>query len=142
MTDRTAQAWGVVFARIVLGLMFGMAGIYKVFDMGALEHARQLFLPYQDTFLPAWALWSVGTVIPFVELAAGGLVLVGWKTRWAAIALGVVLVTVTFGHLLTAPLYAFHQHVMPRLLLVVLLLVVPKAWDRFSVDGWLSRRAD
>lgn len=142
MTDRTAQAWSVVFARIVLGLMFGMAGIYKVFDMGALEHARQLFLPYQDTFLPGWALWSVGTVIPFVELAAGGLVLVGWKVRWAAIALGVVLVTVTFGHLLTAPLYAFHQHVMPRLLLVVLLLVVPKAWDRFSVDGWLGRRTD
>ena len=53
--------------------------------------------------------------------------------------LGCVLVLVTFGHLLTEPLFAFNAHVFPRLTLVVFLLVTPAEWDRFSLDEWLRR---
>jgi hypothetical protein len=48
----------------------------------------------------------------------------------------VVLVVVTFGHLLHEPLYPFHEHVIPRLALVMLLLLLPRGWDRYSVDAW------
>src|SRR6266567_8364196 len=68
------QAWALLFARLVLGLIFFMAGVYKVFKLGPLEHARKYFLPYADTFLPTWSLWATGVVIPFIELVAGGLV--------------------------------------------------------------------
>ncbi|HET7503830.1 MAG TPA: MauE/DoxX family redox-associated membrane protein [Kofleriaceae bacterium] len=128
------RAWAIVFARLVLGLIFFMAGCYKVFEQGPLEHARKWFLPYHDTFLPVWSLWAVGTAIPFIELIAGGLVLIGWRVREALIALGVVLVIVTFGHLLKEPLYPFHEHVIPRLALLVFVLVMPPGDDRFSVD--------
>ncbi len=142
MGDRVSvwQSWAVLFARLTVGLIFFMAGIFKVFELGALEHARRYFLPYQDTFLPVWSLWAVGTAIPFVELVAGGLVIFGWKARWACVALGTVLVIVTFGHLLKEPLYAFHEHVFPRLALVLVVLVMPAAADRFSVDGFLRER--
>jgi len=61
--------------------------------------------------------------------------------RWAAVALGLVLAVVTFGHLLKEPLYAFNEHVIPRLALVLFVLLMPAAVDRFSIDGWLQRRS-
>jgi uncharacterized membrane protein YphA (DoxX/SURF4 family) len=136
------RAWAIVLARLVLGLIFFMAGCYKVFEQGPLEHARQWFLPYRETFLPVWSLWAVGTVIPFVELGAGGLLLLGWRVREALIALGGVIVIVTFGHLLKDPLYAFHEHVIPRLALLLFVLAMPRTDDRFSIDHLVRRRTD
>ncbi len=140
-TTLLQRAFAVLFARAVLGLIFFMAGVYKVFSLGPLEHARKYFLPAADTFLPTWSLWAVGTVVPFVELVAGGLVLLGMFTRTALISLGCVLAVVTFGHLLKQPLYPFHEHVIPRLALVLFLLWTPAENDRFSLDGLRRRLA-
>lgn len=136
----SGMTWAVFFARAVLGLIFFMAGVYKVFQQGPVGHVRQWFLPYSNTFLPIWSLWLVGLTIPFVELLCGLLVLVGWRTRLALVALGAVLVTVTFGHLLKEPLYAFHEHVIPRLALLAFVLAVPSETDTLSVDGFLRSR--
>jgi thiosulfate dehydrogenase (quinone) large subunit len=138
--DRAAKAWAIFFARAVVGLIFFMAGVWKVFELGPAPHVRRYFLPFQDTFLPTWSLWAVGFTIPFVELMAGVLVILGLLTRPALISLGFVLVIVTFGHLLHAPLYAFHEHVIPRLALVLLVLLLPREWDRYSIDGWMASR--
>jgi len=129
-----ARAWAALFARSVLGLIFFMAGVYKVFKLGPLEHARKYFLPAADTFLPTWSLWAVGAAVPFIELVAGALVLMGLFTRHALVSLGCVLAVVTFGHLLKQPLYPFHEHVIPRLALVLFLLWIPAEDDRFSLD--------
>jgi len=136
----TRLTWAIFFARVVLGLIFFMAGWYKVFEQGPVGHAQRWFLPYADTFLPVWSLWAAGLLIPFVELIGGGLVLVGWRTRPALLALGFVLVVVTFGHLLKEPLYPFHEHVIPRLALLLFLLATPADEDRLSADGWLRGR--
>src|SRR6266852_9486042 len=129
------RAYATLFARAVLGLIFFMAGVYKVFKLGPLEHARKYFLPAADTFLPTWSLWAVGAAVPFIELVAGALVLMGLFTRHALVSLGCVLAVVTFGHLLKQPLYPFHEHVIPRLILVLFLLWIPAENDRFSLDG-------
>jgi uncharacterized membrane protein YphA (DoxX/SURF4 family) len=136
----TRRAWAIFFAREVLAFIFFMAGVYKVFQLGPLGHARKYFLPFADTFLPVWSLWATGTVIPFVELVAGGLLLIGLRIREALIALGFVLIIVTFGHLLKEPLYPFHEHVIPRLALLLFVLLFPAADDQISVDGWLAKR--
>ena len=133
-------AWAIFFARAVLGLIFFMAGCYKVFELSPVGHVQRWFLPYVDTFLPLWALWAAGLLIPFAELIGGALVLVGWRTRPALLGLGFVLVVVTFGHLLHEALYPFHEHVIPRLALLLFILVAPHEADRFSVDGWLRAR--
>ena len=137
----TNVAFAVLFARLVLGLIFLMAGVHKVFVMGPVGHAERWFLPFTDTFLPAWSLWAVGTTIPFVELIAGALCLLGLCLRAALLALGAVLVIVTFGHLLHEPLYAFHEHVMPRLALLLFVLMVPATHDRFALDALRRRGA-
>lgn len=96
---------------------------------------KRWFLPYADTFLPLWSLWVVGLTIPFVELIGGAMVILGWRTRSALIALGGVLVTVTFGHLLKQPLYTFHEHVIPRLALLLFVLAQPPEADHLSLDA-------
>lgn len=141
MDDKRAvdRSWAVFFTREVLGFIFFLAGVYKVFQLGPLGHARKFFLPYSDTFLPVWSLWAVGTTIPFVELIGGALLIVGWHVRSALIALGAVLVIVTFGHLLKEPLYPFHEHVIPRLALLVFCFMIPRGDDRFSLDSLITR---
>ena len=138
--DETAKAWAILFARAILGLIFFMAGVWKVFTLGPAGHVQRYFLPYRDTFLPTWSLWLTGFVIPFIEMIAGALVIVGLFTRPALIGLGIVLVIVTFGHLLKEPLYAFHEHVIPRLALLLLVMLLPEESDRFSVDRILRKR--
>jgi uncharacterized membrane protein YphA (DoxX/SURF4 family) len=132
------RSWAVLFARLVLGLIFFMAGFWKIFQLGPLEHARKYFLPFADTFLPVWSLWFVGVTIPFVELLAGALLLIGFRVRGALIALGGVLVIVTFGHLLREPLFNLTGHVIPRLALLLFLLWCPRDLDRLSLD-YLTR---
>jgi uncharacterized membrane protein YphA (DoxX/SURF4 family) len=134
------RAWAVLFARLVLGLIFFMAGVWKVFQLGPLNHARKWFLPYANTFLPVWSLWATGVTIPFVEMVAGGLLIIGLRTREASIGLGFVLAIVTFGHLLSEPLYEFHTHVIPRLVLLLFVLMIPREDDRFSLDHLIRRR--
>lgn len=135
------RSWALLFARLVLGLIFFMAGAWKVFHLGPLEHARKYFLPFADTFLPVWSLWFVGVTVPLLELIAGALVILGWRTREALVSLGFVLAIVTFGHLLKEPLYEFHTHVIPRLALLLFILLLPRRDDRFSIDHLLRRRS-
>jgi len=140
-SDSRSRAWALLFARLTLGLIFFMAGAFKVFSLTPAGHVRKWFLPFQDTFLPVWSLWVVGLLIPFVELIGGALLLLGWRVYSALLALGAVLVVVTFGHLLHEPLYPFHEHVIPRLALLLFLLVMPRDEDRFSLDRVLVARS-
>ena len=139
MVRDSQRAWALLFARFVLGLIFFMAGVWKVFQLGPLEHARKYFLPFSDTFLPVWSLWLVGVTIPFVELLAGALLLIGLRVREALFALGGVLVIVAFGHLLREPLFNLTGHVIPRLALLLFLLWCPRDLDRFSLDAAILR---
>ena len=139
-TGNIDRAWAILFARLVLGLIFFMAGVMKVFQLGPLNHARKYFLPFADTFLPVWSLWAMGVVIPFVELIAGAMVILGLRVRGALVALGFVLAVVTFGHLLHDALYEFHTHVIPRLALLLFILLLPRQDDLFSIDYLISRR--
>jgi uncharacterized membrane protein YphA (DoxX/SURF4 family) len=142
LADQGPRSWALLFARLILGLIFFMAGWYKVFQLTPIGHVQKWFLPYQDTFLPIWSLWAVGLAIPFIELAAGALLLLGFRVHAALVSLGFVLAIVTFGHLLKEPLYPFHEHVFPRLALLLFLLALPRADDRFSLDHFLQARLD
>ena len=139
--DMWMRTWAVFCARVILGLIFGMAGWHKVFVMTPAGHAATYFtVPYADSWIPYWMLYAAGVTVPFVELVAGWLLVAGWRVREAMVALGLVLILVTYGHLLAAFLFSFSGHVIPRLALLVFVSMVPRHLDRLSVDAWLARR--
>jgi len=140
-TDAWMRTCAVFCARVVLGLIFGMAGYDKIFNLTPAGHAARYFtVPYADSWIPYWLLFSAGVTVPFIEFAGGWLLVVGWRIRDAMIGLGLVLMLVTYGHLLANSLYDFTSHVIPRLALLAFVSFVPREVDRLSVDGWLSRR--
>ena len=133
-------SWAVFFVRWVLGLIFFMAGWWKTFELGPLGHARHLFIePYAGSWIPVWLLWAFGTVIPVVELIAGAMLCLGLWVRAAGIAVGAILIVVTYGHLLKDPLFDTTHHIFPRLVLLTFVLAVPAEWDLLSCDAWLRR---
>ena len=134
-----ATAWAVFLARALLGLVFLVAGVHKVFVMGPLVHAKTLFVdPYAGTVLPLWGLWASGTVIPFLELAAGALTLIGLWTRPSLIVLGGILVFVTFGHLVTAPMFVANSFILTRTALLLVVLMLPNEADSLAMDKVLN----
>lgn len=133
------RAWAILCARVTLGLIFGMAGYWKCFVLTPPEHVRRFVLPFSDTWIPVWLLWTVGLLIPLVELIAGWLLVVGFRVRESIVALGIVLVTVTYGHLLKEPLYSFSDHVIPRLGLLLFIALLTEQ-DSLSVDRWWHNR--
>jgi uncharacterized membrane protein YphA (DoxX/SURF4 family) len=133
--------WLALFSRVLAGLLFGMAGYYKVFIQGPAGHAAQWFtVPYANNWMPHWLLLATGVTVPFVELIAGWLLVIGLLRRPAAIALGFVLVLVTYGHALKEPLFNVNSHIIPRFLLLIPTWIFAVEADPFSLDGLIAKR--
>ena len=137
----TPDVAAVFICRWILGVIFAIAGWWKVTELGAVQHARQYFVEgFAESWIPEWLLWGLGLVIPWLELVAGLLVLAGLKLRWALTALGLLLVVTTYGHALQQPLFDIDGHTFTRLALIVFLLMAGTDRDRATVDFWLARR--
>jgi len=95
---------------------------------------------FADHWIPEWLLWAMGVSIPVLELVAGALLCLGLFRRWAYIALGAILVTVTYGHLLREALFDTTSHILPRLALLVFVWVAPMRYDVLSLD-WVWKKA-
>jgi len=134
----TYRGWTRFFARFMLGMIFGMAGWYKCFTMTPLGHAEKYFTgPYADTWIPHWLLLATGMAVPAVELLAGALLLLGYRVRGAGVALGMILLLVTYGHLLKEPLFSITGHIFPRFILLAMVFLLPAEEDRLALEAWI-----
>lgn len=126
----------------MLGIIFLMAGWFKCFTMGPMAHAENLFTgPYADSWIPHFLLLITGLAIPVVELLAGLMLVIGFRTREALIAVGMILLLVTYGHLLKEPLFSIIDHIFPRTVLMVAVFLIPGKEDRWSLDAFLGSRS-
>lgn len=66
------------------------------------------------------------------------MLILGLRVTYALYALGSVLVIVTFGHGLAEPIWNL-SHVFPRTILLIALLILPREWDKISLDSLLDR---
>ena len=136
--DRVSLA--LFFVRWILGLMFMMEGFHKVFALGAVDFAREVFVrDYQDTWIPVWFLWTLGFISPFLELIAGGFMCLGFRVKESLTVLGSILVIVTYGHLLKEPFFDTSGLIFSLLVLVVFILMVPREKDGLSVDALMKK---
>ena len=136
--DRISLA--LFFVRWVLGLAFMMEGFHKVFAIGAVEFAREVFVEdYQDTWIPVWFLWTLGFMFPFMEFIAGGFTCLGFRVKESISVLGLILVIVTYGHLLKEPFFDMSGLIFALLVLVVFILMIPREKDGLSVDALLNK---
>ncbi len=133
----------IFIVRWILGVLFLMAGYWKVFVLTPAQHAQQYFVEgFADHWIPEWLLLAFGYSIPVVEFAAGILLCLGLRTREALIALGLLLIVTTYGHALQQPLFDIDGHTFTRLALIIFLLLAPQGCDKFSADNLLSLLGD
>lgn len=133
----TGPTIAVFLARTMLGLVFFMAGWWKVFTLTPAVHAQQFFIDgFKETWIPEWLLWALGTAIPPFELVAGLLLIAGLWTRLTASMTGLLLLLTTYGHALQQPLFDIDGHTFTRLALILFVLMIPCESDRLSVDGF------
>jgi len=133
---------GRFFARQILGLIFFMAGWWKCFDLTPLKHAEMMFVrDYAENWIPEWLLWITGTSIPVIELVGGGLLIFGLFRKPALIGLGIVLILVTYGHLLHEALFVPTSHIFPRTVLLIAIFALPEDKDIWSLDQIILNRS-
>ena len=126
----------VFLARTMLGLVFLMAGWWKVSTLTPAVHAQNFFIDgFKGHWIPEWILWALGTAIPPFELAIGLLLIVGLWTRLTATLAGLLLLLTTYGHALQQPLFDIDGHTFTRLALILFILMIPAETDRLSVDA-------
>ena len=130
----------ILTLRLLLGFIFLMQGIGKVFTWGVenMYNSPSFHGAYGD-ILPDFLIYGTAYYTSYVELIGGALLVLGFRTNIALYSLASVLVIVTFGHGLTEPIWDM-QHVLYRTILLIPLLLLPQAWDRFSLDQLLSKK--
>ena len=118
-----------------------MQGLGKVFTWGV-ENVYNMdffYKTYKD-LLPNFLIHATAYYTSYIELIGGLMVVLGFKRDYSLYALASVLVIVTFGHGLAEPIWDL-SHVMPRTILLVAILILPKEWDRFSVDYFIIKHS-
>lgn len=127
--DQTNRAIGTLLLRTLLGLIFLMQGYGKVFNWGVANVYQNAFASYEETWIPGFLLQLTAYFTSYMELVGGLLLVLGLFRHWAYIGLGMVLLLVTYGHGLSAPIWDL-QHVFVRAVFLISLLLIPKEWDQ------------
>ncbi len=138
MKENRNRVIAVLTIRLVLGFIFLMQGYGKVFTMGVENvYSADFFLGTYQDILPNFLIKLTAYFTSYAELIGGLMLVIGWKRDVALYLLASVLVVVTFGHGLASPIWDL-SHVSFRLIPLATLLLLPKEWDRYSLDGWLQ----
>ena len=130
---KLSQTWGVLLGRICLATIFLQSGYDKVFNFGrTVKLMAAMGIP-----IPEILLVPVITIL----LAGGVMLLIGWKARWAALALIVFTIpaTLVFHSFWAYPeaqfVNQFHHFFKNLAILGGLLLVLGMGSGGMSLDG-------
>jgi thiosulfate dehydrogenase [quinone] large subunit len=82
--------------RVTIGVNICVHGISRIIG-GPPAFAHSLVTLFHQTFLPEWAVFVFGLVLPWLEAIFGLLVLTGLRTRMALIAGSILLIALAFG---------------------------------------------
>ena len=144
------RAAAIVLPRTMIGFVYLFAGVHKLADPGAIEFGRRLAASDPSQLVPDPLGLTAGTVTPFVEIALGGLLLLGWRTRLALRCLAVLLVAITVAYGVAGLLDSMgptamdirvvNFYILPRAALVIVTLFLPAADDLLSLDAVIDGR--
>jgi thiosulfate dehydrogenase [quinone] large subunit len=113
-------------ARVAMGVVLLFNGVLKL--LGGVDGFRAgLTESFADTMLPTALVSAFATLLPFLEIALGALLLLGLFTPHALLGAGALLVVLTFGTVLQAEDASTVAHNVFYTLVVGLLLWLESA---------------
>lgn len=133
MAELDRFGFAPLFLRLFLGILFFFQGYDKVFRVG-IKGVTDAFETPMRQHAVGRPLLTMGAVITsYVELIGGALLILGLFRYVAMYALGFDLLLATLGFSIMQPMWDL-QHVYRRFLLLIILLLLPTAWDTFCLD--------
>ena len=138
MEDKITRKGALLFTRTLLGIIFLMQGYGKIVTYTMPDLYNMFFKNFETTFLPDWIIWSVAYYTSYVELIGGFLLIIGLFKKYVFYLLALDLLIVAFGHGLMEPIWDL-QHVMPRAILLIVLMIVPQDWDKWNSDALIIK---
>ena len=132
ITDQN-YAIALCTVRVVAGIHFFFQGYDKVFKVGMREIQRTMEMGLGNAKIPKPLITIVVFFTSWAELICGFLLILGLFKYYALSLLCIDILVVVFGFSLSNPMWE-NNHVFIRLMLVVFLLLVPVAWDYYSLD--------
>jgi thiosulfate dehydrogenase [quinone] large subunit len=132
--NHKALAYGTFrFALGVVELMHGLVRL-PVLAGFATGMAKQ----FQGTILPAWFVYSFGTVLPFLETLIGLALILGVFTRWTLVAASLLVSILIFGTSLRSDWATVGLQMIYVLAFFVALFLLEH--NQYSVDRFIHRR--
>lgn len=126
---------GLLLARIPLGLYFALAG-YAHFK-------TQNFATQYVAALPAWMPSEAGkgysSVLPFIEMAVGGLLILGLTTRFGGFLAAAITGLLVAAAGITLDPAAANQ-LLPIIVLGLSILLLCMGGGKFTLDNFLFNR--
>jgi uncharacterized membrane protein YphA (DoxX/SURF4 family) len=134
--DQYHQIAAITLARVFLGILFFFQGFDAVFKI----KIRNVIQTYQSTFtnkgIPQFFIAFGAWFTSCSALVFGFLLVIGLFEYIALYILSVNIIIAAIGFSINTPMWDM-RFVFPRLVLIILLLLVPEAWNTFSLDHLL-----
>jgi len=125
---------GFALLRFILGINMLGRVIVRIPDLNSF--AGGMADNFADTFLPGSFVFIYAYVIVFTEAVIGILLILGLKTRWALVTMGILLITLTFGILMQQN-FGTAANIMIYAIGVAFLLFNTR-YDHFGIDRGFS----
>jgi uncharacterized membrane protein YphA (DoxX/SURF4 family) len=130
---------GMLFIRVLLGIIFFFQGYGKIFTMGVSQVYDRFFKEFESTRLPNWLILTTAYYTSYAELIGGLLLIAGLFRKQAMYLLALDLLIVSFGHGFMEPIWDL-SHVIPRAVLLAALFFLPESWDSWNLDALMKKR--
>ncbi len=127
---------GFALLRVLLGINMLTRSLVRLPEVNAF--ASGMADGFADTFLPGPFVFGFAYVIVIAETIIGVMLILGWKTRWALVAMGGLLCALAFGMLLQEN-YGTAANIVVYAIAVSGLLFTT-AYDHFGIDTGFSLR--
>ena len=128
------RRFGFAILRLILGINMLGRSLVRLPELN--DFAGGMAEGFADTFLPGAFVYVYAYVIVLVETIVGVLLILGWKTRWALLALGLLLCTLAFGVILQTN-FGTAANIMIYTIAVSALLFTTE-YDHFGIDTGFS----
>jgi thiosulfate dehydrogenase [quinone] large subunit len=129
---------GYAILRLTLGLDCIFHSASRWAHVG--QFAQKLEGQFSGTPLPSWSVRWFATAITVWEPIVGLLLLIGFRTRDALVAGGLLIAALVFGSALLGDFTALAEQLIYAVVFFILLLFRPKL-DRWSVDHFIMQRS-
>lgn len=122
----------LLLIRVITGILFFFQAYDKIFKMGTKNVADTFRYSLSSRFINE-NVFNIGVKISsYIELIGGIVLVLGLFRNYALYILGADLIFVALFFSMMRPMWDM-QYYFPRLVLIVVILLCPPEWDRFTI---------